>query len=242
MGEFRSGHLHGLTDWQQRFVRWPLLPLSFYLMIAAYQLAARLSQATDTRMAGLAEYGLPLDPHIPFVPGSLLLYLSFFGFYLLHKPMLRMGDQGQKQFWRVERLLIAMTMLSCVCFLLFPTRIELREFASLSLATGAFPSWLADACGGLFLLDPAVNAWPSIHVSQPVFILLVVSSCRLYPPRVLVAQWVWLILVVLSVMTLKQHYVWDVLTGLLLALVCHQVLLFQRPLSEMPLLRAKVAS
>lgn len=191
-------------------------------MIILYQGLNHWTASDKNALPGLETYGSAIDGHIPFLPFSLLLYLSFFAFYLLHKPLLAGSSVGRQRFWRMELVLIAMSVVSCVCFLLFPTQIELREQALLSLTGEAYPAWLIDACRGLFLLDNAVNAWPSIHVSQPLFIMLCVTRMQLYAPHKLLLLWFFLLAVMVSVLTLKQHYVWDAATGVLLALVALQ--------------------
>jgi hypothetical protein len=209
-------------NWRRFFVRWPFLPPSFFVMIALYQGLNHWPAPVETQFAGLAVYGLSIDGLIPFVPFSLLLYLSFFAFYLLHKPLLAGADIRRQCFWRMEIVLIVMSVASCACFLLFPTQIELRQQALLSLASGDYPAWLVNACQGLFLLDNEINAWPSIHVSQPLFIMLCVTRLQLYPPQKLALLWLLLLGVMSSVLTLKQHYVWDAATGVLLALIAVQ--------------------
>lgn len=209
-------------NWRGFFVRWPVLPPSFFVMIALYQGLNHWSTADDSQLPGLEVYGLSIDGLIPFVPLSLLLYLSFFAFYLLHKPLLAGSDSRRQRFWRMEIVLVVMSVVSCIFFLLFPTQIELRQQAMLDLASGGYPAWLVNACRGLFLLDNEINAWPSIHVSQPLFIMLCVTRLQLYPPQKLSLLWLLLLGVMSSVLTLKQHYVWDAATGVLLALIAVQ--------------------
>ncbi len=210
-------------NWRRLFLRWPILPPSFFVMITLYQGLNHWPVHDESQLPGLAIYGVPVDAQIPFVPISLLPYLSFFAFYLLHKPLLASSALSSRRFWRMEVVLVVMSVVSCACFLLFPTQIELRQQALESLASGVYPAWLVDACLGLFLLDNEINAWPSIHVSQPLFIMLCVTRMQLYSPHKLAMLWLLLLTVMVSVLTLKQHYVWDVATGVLLALASVQV-------------------
>jgi hypothetical protein len=228
---------HSLSAWCPLFLKWPLLPASFFVMMIFYQSISNYLLLDIDRLPGMKVYGLPLDAHIPFLPYTLPLYLCFFSFYLLHKPLLSSAINKPMVFWRIEAALIVMTVISCVFFVLLPTQVELRDHALLSLQTGIHPQWLVDACGGLFLLDARTNAWPSIHVSQPLFIMLAVSHLRLYSARKLVVLWVLLGLVVFSVLAMKQHYVWDVVTGALLALLVSQLVFYAGPLRDIPVTR-----
>ena len=70
-------------------------------------------------------------------------------------------------------------------------------------------------------IDTPWNSWPSLHIVQSMQVVLVLRYW--YPPSttrlriahaLLLIMW---ILLVISTMTIKQHYVWDVATAMLLA-------------------------
>jgi membrane-associated phospholipid phosphatase len=99
-----------------------------------------------------------------------------------------------------------------VIFLFFPTAVP---FSSID--------WLTDPSLSLLRqIDMAGNACPSLHVATAIFTgmclqrLLRNIGC---PNWLLVANWVWCVLIVYSTMAIKQHVMWDVVAGTLLALI-----------------------
>jgi hypothetical protein len=201
-----------------------VLPASFYLMIAAYQLCNWYNQRYADGVLGQQQLAVPVDGWIPFTPWALPLYLSFFGFFFLHRSLLSRGRSGRLQYRAIEFSLNVVTVISSACFLWFPSEVELRDPAlqllAPGLAPGLAPQWLASACAGLYALDGSFNAWPSLHVSLPLLIMLACTRLALFARWQALWLWLWLIAVVGSVLLLKQHYLWDVVSaGLLVALV-----------------------
>jgi membrane-associated phospholipid phosphatase len=99
-----------------------------------------------------------------------------------------------------------------VVFVFFPTAVP---FSS--------TDWLT--APSLYLLrqiDLSGNACPSLHVATAIFTGLCLHrmlSSLACPRWLLVVNWVWCVLIVYSTMAIKQHVMWDVLAGILLALV-----------------------
>jgi len=193
-----------------------VLPASFYLMIAAYQLCNWYNLGYADDVLGRDRLALPLDDWIPFTPWVLPVYLSFFGFFRLHRSLVLQGVAGMRQYRTLESGLVAVTCVSCAIFLYFPSQVELRDAALDSLRPGVLPPWLASACAGLYALDGSFNAWPSLHVSLPLLIMLATTHLALFGRWQTLCLWLWLVAVVSSVVLLKQHYVWDVLSAVIM--------------------------
>lgn len=85
-------------------------------------------------------------------------------------------------------------------------------------------------------LDMAGNACPSLHVASALFTALCLHSTlrRIGCPTWLIAlSWLWCALIVYSTMAIKQHVMWDVVAGALLALpIAALYLRFERTLTE----------
>jgi membrane-associated phospholipid phosphatase len=99
-----------------------------------------------------------------------------------------------------------------VVFVFLPTTVP---FSSTDWLTAPTLSLLRE-------IDLAGNACPSLHVAAATFTGLCLQRLlrSLGCPRwLLVANWVWCVLIVYSTMAIKQHVMWDVVAGTLLALV-----------------------
>ena len=85
--------------------------------------------------------------------------------------------------------------------------------------------WPGKLYGGLHTLDTPYNAWPSLHVAQSLYLALAMTvwlkrehaDARWLLP-VLVFLWVDWSALSLSILTTKQHYLWDMVTGAALGL------------------------
>jgi membrane-associated phospholipid phosphatase len=97
-------------------------------------------------------------------------------------------------------------------FLFFPTKVPFESI-----------DWLSDpSLSVLRQIDLYGNACPSLHVATAIFTGLCLQRLlrSLGCPRwLLVVNWVWCLLIVYSTMAIKQHVMWDVAAGVLLALV-----------------------
>ncbi len=71
------------------------------------------------------------------------------------------------------------------------------------------------------MLDPPFNTWPSLHVAFSGLVTLVVARW-LERRRSVVLLWVCWAAISISTLTVKQHFIWDVITGTLLALAYWQ--------------------
>jgi membrane-associated phospholipid phosphatase len=148
-----------------------------------------------------------VDEWIVFWPPAFYVYASLW-FYAVLMPAL------QPSFYRLVAYgcgigLVCLTGL--VFFLFFPTTVP---YAAME--------WFNDPELSLLRrLDLAGNACPSLHVAAALFTALCLHSTlrRIGCPTWLLAlSWVWCALIVYSTMAIKQHVMWDVVAGALLAL------------------------
>jgi len=99
-----------------------------------------------------------------------------------------------------------------VIFSFFPTTVPYE-----------FSTWFTDPSLSLLRsLDLAGNACPSLHVATAVFTAIALHRLLREleaPPWAQQASWLWCALIVYSTMAIKQHVLWDVLSGLALGLV-----------------------
>ena len=152
-----------------------------------------------------------LDRAIPAVGWSILPYLSLYLYYLLVVVVAPRGDRGRHELLLLAQVQIVITAISLTVFLLLPCEIHLREDLPAELREG-IGIWGA-LFGLLHGVDRPWNAWPSLHVSVTVVIVLAV--CRWHPPLRFVLWPAWTLLAI-STLTTKQHYLIDVGTGTLL--------------------------
>ena len=142
---------------------------------------------------------LDAELEIPFVPASVLGYMSIYPLFWLSPFVLRTRDELRWLAWT----LAAITLIAGIGFVLFPADPHFRTPDD----WGAWTPLIRFAKG----LALEHNLAPSLHVG------LVVSCITIYARRApawgKAVLWGWSLLVALSTLLLHPHYVIDVITG-----------------------------
>lgn len=133
---------------------------------------------------------------------------------------------GVRELFGLYTGMISLALICCTLFLLFPVEMTLRVEA---LPEGG-SAFFHEVNRGIHRIDRPFNTWPSMHVALPGLATLVIGGWLKggLGKALLYGSW---IAMSISTLTTKQHFLWDVLTGGLLAGIYWRCLL-QRPLSE----------
>lgn len=159
-----------------------------------------------------------LDQAIPFLPWTVWIYTSEYSFFIVIYLICRSTVNLNKYFYA----LVGLQIVSSIIFMIWPTTYprhlyplpadldSLTAFVFTTLRNGDYPN----------------NCAPSLHVSSVILSsLLFLNEQREKLPFFLS----WGILITLSTLTTKQHYIFDVVTGLLMAGIFHVI--FYRKIS-----------
>jgi len=155
-----------------------------------------------------------LDLAIPFMAWTVVIYLSlFYLFYPL--PLLSMPDNksGRYEALIMSQGLIVLFIISNIWFVICPAEVHIRSQALENVDT-MHPVFLS-MFEGLWSMDEPYNAWPSLHVSSA--LLFTLFAIRWWKGKP-VLQWsvgIWWVLMSLSILTTKQHFILDLITGAL---------------------------
>lgn len=193
-----------------------MLLVPFYLVIAA---------VTADRTLFAPE--LALDRMVPVQPAWAPVYLSYFVFPFL--PMLIMRQEEL-----IRRTFLAWLMvwiIGYVCFLIYPTIAPRTDKVD---GTGFFAWFLQGVYDG----DPPRNCFPSLHVATPFVAAL---SCGRVHRGVGLAAGGWAWLIALSTLFTKQHYIVDVIAGIILAGAAYVLFLRDCPREPVAELDRRVA-
>jgi membrane-associated phospholipid phosphatase len=163
---------------------------------------------------------LALDRMVPVQPEWSVIYGSLFLAALL--PVFVVHQQEL-----VRRTILAyltVWLFSYVCFLAYPT---IGPRPAKVIGEGFFV-W---ALRAIYSSDVRYNCLPSLHVAQ---CFLAALTCYRVHRGVGAVAGVWAFLVGLSTLYTKQHYVLDVIAGMLLAYVAYVVFLRSYPREDVP--------
>lgn len=147
-----------------------------------------------------------LDRAIPFWPWTILVYHSHGLILLAAALVIRAQDY--------TRLLLAMLVVNFLCyggFILFTAHFPRPDVSMMA------PPW-GPILRHTYSTDPPGNTFPSIHVATTA---LLVARMRLQR-----GGWLWPLwgaLICISTMTVKQHFIVDVIGGLALAILTYKL-------------------
>ncbi len=147
----------------------------------------------------------PVDAAVPFLPGTVWIYFSD---YVLVAAAFMLQTRGF-QVWRYVRTYLALLVVGAVIHLSWPTVFP-REWFPVDGGT-----FSARALATLRGVDAATSCLPSEHVAGS---YLAAFSLWQHRPVTFAAFLLWATAIAVSTLTTKQHYLVDIVTGLLLAL------------------------
>jgi hypothetical protein len=210
------------SSWRQRN-DWNGHKISLAAMIALLFGAALIYTLTNQFAAyrGWSAFDpkIFLDDSIPFIYWMVIPYSTLY-FYYPAAAWFGVKDEKMK---RENIIFHQMMLITCwivfALFIILPVEIDLR--ANMNLPNSSF--W-ENQFTLMHSVDEPWNAWPSLHIVQSLLIVLVIR--RWFPSKTSIHSalhlllWLAWISLVLSTMMIKQHFVWDVVTGIIYSLVC----------------------
>ena len=172
---------------------------------------------------------ISLDENIPFIAWMIIPYTTLYLYYPLGAILAPRNDGGRREMMVLYQTIFLVSWIIFLLFIILPTEIHLRE--QIPPPTRAGEGTWGWAYGGvLHNIDTPWNAWPSLHIVQSLLIVLTVDfwwrkklllepefgNTRRIARTVMWAGW---ILLSVSILTTKQHFVWDLATGIFVALI-----------------------
>ncbi len=160
---------------------------------------------------------MAIDDFIPFCEYFIVPYLLWF-FYIA-VVIVYMGFRDKEEFKRMCMFLFTGMTIFLIVSTVYPNGHLLRptEFAR--------DNFFTDLVKGLYGVDTATNIFPSIHVYNSIGVHLAIIHSHTTKNRmgVRAVSAILMTSIVLSTVFLKQHSVFDVITGLILAAVLYLI-------------------
>ena len=163
---------------------------------------------------------IALDGRFPLEPAWSMVYLSLFLAAFL--PVFVVHQQELIR--RVILAYLSVWLIAFVFFLVYPT-------AAPKHADVTGDGFSAVALRAIYDSDKPYNCFPSLHVAQ---CFLAALTCDRVHRGVGLATGLWASLIALSTLYTKQHYIADVVAGILLAYAAHLVFLRGYPREATP--------
>jgi membrane-associated phospholipid phosphatase len=193
-----------------------VLPLTYRLQILALTLLGWLGIYFAVNRRHLEpqrrlDLATSLDRRIPFVPAWALVYFSTFPFVLM--PFVVLTEAGQF-YWTLASF-ITITLTSQLLHAAIPSQIQRVEKLNNLGASGWMINIYQHIC------KPYDN-FPSMHMGLSV---PAVGACYMAGGSTVGSLvLVWAVLIALSTLFTKQHYIWDILAGVMIGVVVYAFL------------------
>lgn len=153
------------------------------------------------------DVSLWFEKDIPFVPAMIVGYSFVFVLIII----LFLVIDNMPDFWDICRRFLGMTLICFTIFLVFPVRMNFRP------DVGVGHDFITELVSFYFWMDKPYNLFPSMHLAASFFVAF---YCMRRGP---VIGWITMIMAVIvgvSVVLLKQHYIMDVVAGFTVAWIC----------------------
>ena len=154
------------------------------------------------------------DAVFPLLPWTIIIYLGCYLFWVANYACACLQDDAReaKKFLISE---ISAKVVCCICFLAIPTTMTRPEVPGSDFWSAA-TRWLYD-------FDPADNLFPSIHCLTSWFCVIAVRKLKGIPLWYKLLSVLMALAVCLSTLTMKQHVLADVFSGVFLAEGSYQI-------------------
>ena len=164
-----------------------------------------------------------LDNQIPFIAWTIIPYSSLYIYYPLGAIMAPRNDLGRRKMIALYQTIFLVSWIIFLVFIFLPSEIHIRSQIPLEVRGGG-GMWGWAYGNSLHITDKPWNAWPSLHIVQSLLIVLTIEHWWSENPQsrkkttARIAMWLAWMMLAISILTTKQHFVWDLFSGIIVAL------------------------
>jgi len=160
------------------------------------------------------DFSVALDEKIPFLPHFIWIYHTLIPAIIFTCVVL---IKKKSAFMTAYFSCLVATSVLFIFYVLFPSFYPRGDLSSYYQSTSV---WLVEMTR---MIDSANNTFPSSHVTFSWLMFLSVSNSEIVKKRsfISVVYFLWALLVSFSTIVLKQHFIFDVISGMFLALISY---------------------
>ncbi len=151
--------------------------------------------------------GFWLDERLPFVPEFVLIYFGSYVYWVV--GFIVVGKQGEQPLYELLTAVMLSFGVCLLCFIFLPATIERPQITG-----DGFWNWMTSL---LYSIDTPNCLFPSMHCLNSWVIYLAVRGKQTYPRWLKITFCVLSLLIFASTVLVKQHFVADVVAGVLVA-------------------------
>ncbi len=204
-----------LREWYDAYLEHWIPRYAFFSLIGCFVWSSSLYWITQYCIEA---FGLPLhdlttdlDRQVPFAPAWVSVYVLSFPFWAVSYALAARENSREDWFRFVFADMASRTVCGLI-FLLYPTTNVRPEITG-----DGFWDW---AMGVIYALDPPLDLFPSIHCLASLMCYLGIRRCGRIAPWYRQCTLLFAVLVFASTQFTKQHYLADILGGIVIGLGC----------------------
>ncbi len=167
---------------------------------------------------------IAIDRLIPVIPWMVVPYMALYLYYPVTLFCTPKDDVSRLELIVGVQMLSLATLGCTVIFLVLPVEIDMRDQIPSDVLQG--DGLYSTLFSYMHAMDEPWNAWPSIHIAHSYFLTRSISrwmKIRSAESRLVKGfislVWIEFFLLSISIMTTKQHYVWDLFTGMIVGII-----------------------
>lgn len=182
-------------------------------LISCFLLNCLIYWGTQLIVAGAHHYDLTstFDRKVPFIKEWVYIYLICFLFWAMNYIL--MVREGRKEWFQFATADMMSRLFCGIIFIVLPTT-NVRP----NIVGNDLSSWLMRF---VYWIDSPTNLFPSIHCLVSWFCFIGIRKSKKIPSWYKIFSLVFAILVCMSTQFTKQHYIVDVIAGIVIAELCY---------------------
>lgn len=199
-------------QWYEAYIGKVIPRYAFFSVILCFVFNSLIYTGTQILMKNAKHYDLStsFDYSVPFVPGWVLIYVVCFAFWAANYIMIT--REGYNEWFKFATADYLSRMVCMVFFIIMPTTNIRPEVTGNGFADNIMKF--------IYMADPATNLFPSIHCLVSWFCYIGIRGRKNIPLWYRAFSCIFAILVFISTQFTKQHYIVDVIAGVLIAEIC----------------------
>lgn len=210
---------------------WIYSSIIFCLQYLMYLMADQLSRLTGMTEHAFTPNTMYIDNLIPVISSSSFIYLFAYVFWIFGTAAVSLT--GKKNFLNYIIGLGLAYFIGALIFFLFPTYLNRSAAGLLTISSKpGFFNWMLNVIykydGGV----TAYNLFPSYHCLTSIYCYLGVRKQPMISNTYKVFSLIMTFLICLSALFTKQHFILDVVGGLILSILCYTIIEKINPASK----------
>jgi hypothetical protein len=167
---------------------------------------------------------IAIDRLIPVIPWMVVPYMALYLYYPVTLICTPKDDRSRMELIAGVQMLSVATLACTLVFLVLPAEVDMRDQIPVEILQGE--GLYSALFSHMHAMDEPWNAWPSLHIAHSYFLTRSISrwmrirSPESIPVRIFISLvWVEFALLSVSILTTKQHYIWDLFTGMVVGII-----------------------